>query len=226
MIWLANSQLSLCRRVAELLEKRLTYEDEVEEDSASTVSASIPFQEKVRNWINQEDPEVDMLADPPFDHDFSDEPESNAERYTSLVSQTSAYSWLVASIGRELTQTSKDDGLLTTLRDKIRRYLPPLPKISIRRQPECLKLLFKVNWDPMAFIHEQEYSEESAFALERAITLTGLPTDAQASPCFQYLKQAWPSSSSCIITLIYKLMRVDIDQKVQGVIAPLVSFVP
>src|SRR2546423_12904357 len=144
MIWFANSRLPLCRRVAELLEKHLTNEDEDQEDSASTVSAAIPFQEKIENWFTQEDPEVYMPEDLQLDHDFSDEPESNVERYTNLVSQTSAYSWLVASIGRELTQTSEDNSLLTRLRGKIWRCLPPLQKISIRRQPELLKLLFKV----------------------------------------------------------------------------------
>ena len=223
VMWFTNSRHPLYRRVAELLEKHMTNEDDVQGDSASTFSAAILFQEKVQNWFDQDDPEINMPDDLQLDHDFSLELELDVERYSTLVSQTSAYRWLVASIGRELTLTSEDNGLLTILRSKIWACLPPLPKISTRRQPEHLKLLFKVKWDPMMFIDEQEYYDLPVAALEKAITLTGLPKVAQALPCFQYLKQAWPSSSSYIISLLEQLMCADVDQKIKGVVAPLIS---
>jgi hypothetical protein len=170
-----------------------------QEDSASAFPDTVPFQEKVMNWVTQET-DVDLPEDTTYE--LADEPESLIERYTKIVSPTLAYSWLLAKIGHELTQTSEDDNLLQNIRNRIGMCLPPFPKISIRRQPDLPSLIFTTNWNPMAFILEQKYSEDPAIALERSITLTDVPTNAQALPCFQYLNQAWPSSDSCIFRLL------------------------
>ncbi len=59
-------------------------EDDVQEDSASTNSAAVPFGEKVRNWFDQDDQEINMPDEPQFDHDFLLEPEPDVERYSAL----------------------------------------------------------------------------------------------------------------------------------------------
>jgi hypothetical protein len=58
----------------------MTNENDVQEDSASTVSAAIPFQEKVQDWFDWDDPEINMPDDPQFDDDFSLEPEPAVKR--------------------------------------------------------------------------------------------------------------------------------------------------
>jgi hypothetical protein len=48
---------------------------------------------------------------------------------------------------------------------------------------------FGIEWDPLAFVKEQEYREKPDEAVEIAITLTGPAKDAQALTCAQYLCQ-------------------------------------
>jgi hypothetical protein len=206
---------NLFRRVAELFEQRCTDENEAQNDSISAASDTIPFQEKVADWFAQEDTFCESPNEPES-WTPADGESSHFERYRDFVSQTTAYSWLLSSIRRELTQTSPEDDLLKTIRDEIWRRLSPVPKISIRRRPHTLTFIFKLNWNPKAFILEQQYPGDPAEALERAITLTGSPTAAQALPCLQYLDQVWPSSGNCVARLLQKLMRVEIGQQVQG----------
>jgi hypothetical protein len=65
-------------------------------------------------------------------------------------------------------------------------------KVSRKKSVEAYKITFEIEWDPLAFIKEQEYREEPGEAIERAITLTGYAKDAQALTCAQYLRQTWP----------------------------------
>lgn len=68
-------------------------------------------------------------------------------------------------------------------------------------------MTFRMEWDPLAFIKEQEYSEELDETMETAITLTGSARDAQALTCAQYLRQTWPSAAEHIIRLIKDVVR-------------------
>ena len=60
-------------------------------------------------------------------------------------------------------------------------------KISRKRSLEGYKVIFEVEWYPLAFVKEQEYREELGRAIETAITLTGYAQDTQALTCAQYL---------------------------------------
>jgi hypothetical protein len=211
------------RRVAELFKQHFMNGNEDQDETTSTCSETIPFQEKVTNWLTQESADVseligtinDVPAEP--DHWVSiDDDFGSVDKYQNYVAKTTAYRWLTASISRELAQATQEDNLLQLIHDEIWRRLAPLPKMSIRRPLHAENLIYRVDWHPNAFITEQRYSEDSSIALERAITLTGSPTDAQALPCLQYLNQTWPSSGRFVARLLQKLMHTERGQQVHG----------
>ncbi len=192
--------------------------NEVQEDSASHLSETVPFWEKVKDWLKQVDPDFPLTEDAhePDTEALEDDTFDKVEKYKKLVSTTSAYTWLLANMARELAQTSQESHVLKHIRHEISRHLPPILKVSPRRPPDTTTIVFQMHWDPMAFISEQRYSGDPAIVLEQAITLTGSPNNTQALPCFQYLNQAWPSSGTFIAGLIQKLIRVEIGQQVCG----------
>ena len=227
-----------------MFEQYFINDNEGQEDSASTHSTSIPLQEKVTNWLTQESAvgnegqedsalihstttpfqeELNLLARETA-HDFPDEPEhwtpletlDSVDKYRGFVAKTSAYSWLLLNMGRDSAQAFQEPDLLKTIHDEIWRYLPDLPRISIRRPPIAESLIFRLEWNPISFILEQGYSEDPGVAIQRAITLTGSPTDAQALSCLEYLNQTWPSSGKNVACLLHKLMRAENGEEVQG----------
>ena len=75
-------------------------------------------------------------------------------------------------------------------------------KISRKSPAETYQMAFFLAWDPLHFIQEQGYTEESKEVVKYAITLTGDMSQAQAMPCGQYLSQTWPSSGSVMLELV------------------------
>ncbi|KAN0086849.1 hypothetical protein V8E54_000537 [Elaphomyces granulatus] len=61
------------------------------------------------------------------------------------------------------------------IRKKILCSLPSFYKVSRRAPSREYKATFKLDWDPLSFVKEQQYAESPDEALERAITLTGSP---------------------------------------------------
>ena len=192
--------------------------NDVQEDSASHLSESIPYRERVTEWLSKENP--DPVFPENADEPYTGVPEvdgwDDVEKYKELISKTSAYTWLLANVAREIAQTSDESYLLKQIRDEISRRIPPIIKVSPRRAPDTMMVWFQMEWDPMAFILEQKYSEKPSIVLDRVITLTGSPTNAQALPCLQYLVQAWPGSGTHIACLLKKLPHARVGQHVVG----------
>lgn len=212
------------RRIVELFEQKCSDKNVDEECSVLIPSDTVPVQEKVLNWFTQEDDNTHLSEEAIVA--FPDEPEleidderSQVDRYRELVSRTSAYSWLLAIMRRELAFVTQKEYILDSIRNEINRSFPSVPKISARRQPDVVTSLFRVNWDLAAFIVEQEYSEDKIVAMEEAITLTGSLIDAQALPCIQYLRQTWPLSGEYTFRLLQKLMDSEYGESSQGVMS-------
>lgn len=66
---------------------------------------------------------------------------------------------------------------------------------------------YAIQWDPIAFLKDQEYKEDPAEALPIVITLTGSADNAQALTCSQYLQQKWPSYGLQVLELIQSVLR-------------------
>lgn len=192
--------------------------NEVHEDIAPRSSETFFSLERVEDWLEQVDSDFPLPNDA-YELDtevLEDDAFDQVEKYKKLVSKTSAYKWLLANMARELAQTFQESHVLKYIRREISRHLPSILKISPRRPPDTMTVVFQMHWDPMAFISEQKLLGDPAVVLGQAITLTGSLNSTQAVPCFQYLNQAWPTSGTFIAGLIQKLVRVEIGQQVFG----------
>jgi len=65
------------------------------------------------------------------------------------------------------------------------------------------RLLFKSDWNPQAFVDQQEYAEEPGNAIEAAIVLVqGENGDTEAKTCREYLSRTWPLSGEEFMALV------------------------
>lgn len=214
---------ALYRRIVELFERQRPDKQDDQEYFVSALSDTVPVQEKILNWFSEEEPDNSLLeeatvASPDEPKLTNDGGRSRIDRYRELVTRTSAYCWLLAAMRRELTLINQEGDILDNIHKEISRTLPVASKFSIQRQPDAVTLLFMLDWDPAAFILKQEYSEDPTMAMERAITLTGSLTDAQALSCIQYMRQTWPSNGEYTLRLMQKLMDSKYGELIQGIV--------
>jgi hypothetical protein len=127
--------------------------------------------------------------------------------YRDFISKVPAYEWLLANVYREILLASAEPNLMDAIRRMILHFLPSSHKVSRKASVEAYKVVYKIEWDLLAFVKEQEYTEEPDEAVEKAITLTGSANDAQALTCAQYLRQTWPSAGEHIIRLLKNVAR-------------------
>lgn len=77
---------------------------------------------------------------------------------------------------------------------------------------ERSRVEFKIQWDPISYIREQEYNLSPAEAIKFALTLTGSEVDAQALSATDYLTQTWPLSGGHIMNLLSNVINVYPDR--------------
>jgi hypothetical protein len=136
--------------------------------------------------------------------------------YRDFIVKTPAYSWLVANVQREATLTRQTPDIMEDIRKEILCSLPSFYKVSRRAPSREYKATFKLDWDPLSFVKEQQYAESPDEALERAITLTGSVSNAQAVTTGEYLSQTWPASGRHVMRLVADIVRKPTNQHVAG----------
>ena len=229
------------RQIAEAFERGCAIGHKNDEVLVLPHFNQVSFKDKVTDWqydenigipeeVANEEQDVDIpegvANEEQIGQELSEQQVEPGEvnKYREFVSKTSAYKWLLANMGRELTQSSEENDLLTLIRQEISEYMPPLPRLSGRRQLDALNLTFQVEWNPSAFIRHQQYPGDPTLALERVLTLTGSPSHAQALPCLEYLTQVWPTCGKRIIRLLQNMMRAHRGQQVQGTVLRLLIY--
>ena len=169
------------REIVRLFEQHLPESSNDQDPSRIELSNQIPVLEKVLNWFDGEGPSDDLLE--PTSGPSEPGMGTRNYMYSDLIPATSAYKCLLDAMRQELVLITHEEYIRAAIRREITKILPPFPKLSTKKQMEGVKLLYMIPWDPMTFISEQGYPEDPHIALERAITLTGTLTNAQALPC-------------------------------------------
>jgi hypothetical protein len=179
-------------------------------DRNATLKPEVPFKEKIDGWF--------------VDTDYDPIPEQKIEEYSSLedmsdinydvlISTSSAYEWLLSRVRNILTLALADPDHMGRIRRCILRALPTDYRISAKTPPKALTATFELDWDPIAFFDEQEYTEQNWHAIGAAITLTGSLGSAQAMTCAEYLRQTWPSSGEHLLHLMERVIRNSPNQQ-------------
>ena len=188
------------------------------EDNSSNPDPAV----KVKDWLELYSMERDGgyptecfvgVSDPLDDilEGESEEPEipKDLPHYRNFVVRNPAYNWLLSRLERELSLVSAEPNHMQAISDTILKNLShgPFQKLSHRKGPHVCDMTFIVNWDPVAFLQEQEYDEQPEVAFERVLTLTGNGTDAQVLTTTQYLSQTWPLVGYEIVDLFKRVIR-------------------
>jgi hypothetical protein len=131
----------------------------------------------------------------------------NSGLYRNAVLATPAYKWLIASLQREARLTRTTPDLMERIKEIIFSALPFAPKPNREESSQKYLAVFELDWDPVAFIKEQEYSETPEEVLEKVITLTGSLNDSQAVTTISYLCQTWPVTGEQVMRLVNDSLR-------------------
>lgn len=153
--------------------------------------------------------------------DFQDEePEganipANLQQYRDFIVGNPAYTWLLARLERELLLTPAEPNHMQAISDTILNRLShgAFRILSRAKGPHLCDMTFIVDWNPLVFLQEQEYDEE---AFERAITLTGTGSDAQALTTAQYLSQTWPLVGEEMLSILKRIVRCESGSTIQS----------
>lgn len=142
--------------------------------------------------------------DDQLEHDETDSPDLSA--YKEFIINSPAYKLLLARLRNESVLTMPSSTSLEHIRQEIATSLAPY-KVSRNQSAQSYKLAFVMDWDVLAFIRAQGYTEPPDEALEKAITLTGSSQEAQALTCLQYVSQTWPLAGENTFRLVQDLIR-------------------
>ncbi|KAK4170730.1 hypothetical protein QBC36DRAFT_316440 [Triangularia setosa] len=128
--------------------------------------------------------------------------------YTDTVSNDPGYDWLLSRLERELALSIPSD--MFQRRQRILSMIPYPRKMSRRVSSATCVVTFIAEWDPRAFLAEQEHVGERGLSVSFSrlitITTTGSSADGQALSCLDYMEQTWPKTGGCTVQLITKLL--------------------
>jgi hypothetical protein len=169
-------------------------------------------QVKFDRW-QVEHPEKLLPPDEPYaapeDQDDK-EPDDFIPSYHKAIHNTPAYEWLLTDIRRELLLAPPDFNLMDNIAHHIREEVSSIPaigRVSPNERPKPCEVSFELDWQPLAFIKQQEYGRDPDEAIERAVTLTGNSLDAQAVTTREYMCQTWPMTGSRTLALLKNVIR-------------------
>lgn len=181
-------------------------------------SGKMPLNELISLWYSKGSPEPGSITHC-FAEDAGNEDQNSIDSigateeeedsklpqlqaYRELILNSPSYQWLLSNLRRECMLAMSEANAMDEIRDYILAVLPASPIISRRKPPETFEVCLWLNWDPVAFCKEQVYTEAPEQAIERAITLTGTGSTAQALTCSQYMRQTWPLTGIQILQFV------------------------
>lgn len=194
-----------------------------ERDNHNNIPIENMFEDRINNWSldmdNLEDPNTALNEDPEksidnaLDNDYGEDLEAANQAdedieslpevsiYTKFLLELPVYKWLLDNI-RKSIYMDVPGSVQARIGTSILKFIAEPQKVSRRVRPQKYNFKFTVDWDPCLFLYKQEYLERPEIALERALTITGSETNAQAATTMQYLSQTWPSSGIYLLGLL------------------------
>jgi hypothetical protein len=205
----------------------LSQEDNVcQEPSATDPDPDPAPSAKVQGWLHSMHEESGDES--PVEHfvgvsePLDEEPEASSipkdlPRYRDFIASNPAYPWLLARLERELLLAPAEPNHMQAISDTILNGLShgAFQRISYEQGPPLCDMTFIIHWSPLAFLQEQEYDEKPEVTFERAITLTGTGSDAQALTTAQYLSQTWPLVGDEMLSLLKHAIRCESGSTIQ-----------
>ncbi|SCV49114.1 uncharacterized protein FFB14_10716 [Fusarium fujikuroi] len=176
---------------------------------------SMSLKERMALWEQSEDWEQPSIVEgldnlelvEAEEEDEYEEADIWVAAYRDFAPGTEAYSWLMTQLQRHMDSALEEPTAIQLIRDQVLSSVPSPHRISRSVSSESCSVLFDLDWDILEFFDSQEYSKPPNQVLPALITVTGSPSDAQASNCAQFLEQTWPTTGGMILRLIRDLVR-------------------
>lgn len=207
---LGANWIFLFREISESFNKRSS-PPEAPEEAASDILThdpdAMPLADKMSGWFERIEENENDDNEQQIEEQGDDDPDnaSALQFYKNSIFTTPAYQWFLANLRRELYLEPATKTGIETVADVIRRRVSSLPSVrslSRTKPPETCTMAFEIDWNPLAFVREQDYPQEPHEAIETTITLTGGARDAQALTSGQYLCQTWPINGEHTMKLV------------------------
>ncbi|GKZ26323.1 hypothetical protein AbraIFM66951_002245 [Aspergillus brasiliensis] len=128
------------------------------------------------------------------------------ELYSTLIRSAPVYTLLLNNIRRECLFARSESDIMGKVRKIILESLPVSTRINRQIAAETFDISFKVRWDPLKFLVDEQYEDSPEKAIGKVITLTGSAMSAQAMTCGEYLRQVWPSTGPSVMKLMKDLV--------------------
>lgn len=177
--------------------------------------------ERLRRW--KVDPAMDnpntvapdvrdeVQSDDDDDGDEASVVDLRSSAYRNIVAESTAFQWLLCRVHREISLTSSEASTMHAIAKQIRQVLYSQPEnrlISSTKGPPICSMVFQSDWDPLAFVVEQEYTEEPEDAVEGAVVIVqGVNGDVEAMSCLEYLSRTWPLLGEDFMGLVKHVVR-------------------
>jgi hypothetical protein len=128
--------------------------------------------------------------------DDDDVDDSQLAMYRNVVAKSIAFQWLLCRLHRETSLATLEASSARAISTHIRQTLYARREnriVSSQRGPPKCSVLFQSDWEPLAFVSNQNYKEEPDEAIEGAIVIVqAMNGDAEAMPCSEYVGRTWP----------------------------------
>lgn len=161
----------------------------------------MPPAEKMALWTTAEHSDFAPAPEPVKQElDEVQEPPRYQE-VRSFLLDGPAYQWLVENARSSALLTERRGTILDVITREIDTTLsflgtPKTPHFQVFRA------IFEIDWGLPDFLTSQEYGTTLEIAVERAITVTGSGSNAQALSCMDYMCQTWPSSGREVVCML------------------------
>ncbi|KAL2869911.1 5'-methylthioadenosine/S-adenosylhomocysteine nucleosidase [Aspergillus lucknowensis] len=125
--------------------------------------------------------------------------------YSGLLERFPAYRWLVGCARRILSLGTVGENVMQHIAIRF-PFQYPSSNVDLLLSPTLDRADFVLDWNLQSFLREQGYAGDPVNIFDHVITLTGWLDNVQALTCVQYMRQTWPESSDCVISLLHKLL--------------------
>jgi len=161
--------------------------------------------EKMAHWNTAE--HSNFLSVPAPVHQQLDEVQEppRYQEVRSFLLDGPAYQWLLKNARSSALLTERKGTILEAVTRKIDVTLSSMRTLKSPRS-QVFRANLDMDWDLPNFLKGQEYDTTLEIAVERAITVTGSTSNAQALSCMDYMCQTWPSSGREVVRVLQKAL--------------------
>lgn len=158
------------------------------------------FKEVTSSICKAEEEEPQRKLEPPL---------SQNTDYERFVCTSNAYHWLLhevrLSYQLEYSGIDRISTIGAIIRHQLRKH-EPLLSLSRRSPLPSVTMVFKLDWNPVRFLHEHGLDPKLPNVLSNVLCLTGTVSEAQATTVVEYMAQTWPETGKPLLSLVENLL--------------------